>query len=114
MAMCPRQHKRDILAQTSSGGEVLIFHNPRLAHRRKPWLLVALQNVSRLQACVGASAAKRVVRVVARGLPVNHATSRSTLMAVAIATCCKCVLPLPYQCLSNDSSSARAAPAAWS
>src|SRR5215468_5701579 len=49
MAMCPRQHKRDILAQTSSGGEVLIFHNPRLAHRRKPWLLVTLQNVSRLQ-----------------------------------------------------------------
>src|SRR5215468_4297706 len=50
MAMCPREHKRDILAQTSSGGEVLIFHNPRLAHRRKPWLLVTLQNVSRLQA----------------------------------------------------------------
>src|SRR5262252_8962937 len=49
MAMCPWQHKRDILAQTSSGGEVLIFHNPRLAHRRKPWLLVTLQNVSRLQ-----------------------------------------------------------------
>src|SRR3954451_7599249 len=49
MAMCPRQHKRDILAQTSSSGELLIFHNPRLAHRRKPWLLVTLQNVSRLQ-----------------------------------------------------------------
>src|SRR5262249_8804833 len=51
MAMCPRQHKRDILAQTSSGGEVLIFHNLRFAHRRKPWLLVTLQNVSRLQGC---------------------------------------------------------------
>jgi hypothetical protein len=45
VAVCPRQHKRDILAQTSSG-EVLMFHNPRLAQRRKPWLLVTLQNVS--------------------------------------------------------------------
>ena len=41
------------------------------------------------------SAAKREVRVVARGWPVNHATSRSTLMAVAIATCCKWVLSRP-------------------
>jgi hypothetical protein len=48
VTMCPRQHKRDILAQTSSSG-VLMFHNPRLAQRRKPWLLVTLQNVSRLQ-----------------------------------------------------------------
>jgi hypothetical protein len=45
VAMCPGQHTRDLLAQTSSGG-VLIFHNPRLAQRRKPWLLVTLQNVS--------------------------------------------------------------------
>ena len=27
----------------------MIFHNSRLAHRRKPWLLVTLQKVSRLQ-----------------------------------------------------------------
>ena len=44
---------------------------------------------------VGASAAKREVRVVARGVPANHATSRSTLIAVAIATCCKCVFSKP-------------------
>jgi hypothetical protein len=48
MAMCPRHHKRDILAQTSSR-RVWRSHNPRLAQRRKPWLLVTLQNVPCLQ-----------------------------------------------------------------
>jgi hypothetical protein len=38
---------------------------------------------------IGASAAKREVRVFARGRSSSHATSRSTLMAAAVATCCQ-------------------------
>src|SRR5918999_746006 len=37
----------------------------------------------------GARAAKREVRVLARGRSSSHATRRSILIAAAIATCCK-------------------------
>src|SRR5215468_10990704 len=43
----------------------------------------------------GASAAKREVRVVARGRSSSHATIRSTLIAAAIATCCTWVFARP-------------------
>ena len=43
----------------------------------------------------GARAAKREVRVLARGRASSHATMRSILMAAAIATCCKWVLTVP-------------------
>src|SRR5262245_52797526 len=59
----------------------------------------------------GARAAKREVRVGARGRSSSHATRRSRLMAAAMATCCKWVLAMPYQHLSSDSSIARAEPA---
>ena len=45
--------------------------------------------------CSGARAAKRDVRVLASGRPSNHATSRSILIAAAMATCCKCVFGKP-------------------
>ena len=56
----------------------------------------------------GARAAKREVRVCARGRWSSHATMRSILIAAAIATCCTWVLAMPYQCLSSDSSTAHA------
>ncbi len=43
----------------------------------------------------GASAANREVRVLARGRPSNHATSRSTLIAAAMATLCTWVFDNP-------------------
>src|SRR5919108_1919438 len=43
----------------------------------------------------GASAAKREVRVFARGRSSNHATSRSRFIAAAVATCCKEVFSRP-------------------
>ena len=43
----------------------------------------------------GASAAKRDVHVVARGRSSNQATSRSRLIAAAVATCCTCVFGNP-------------------
>src|SRR5215470_5825755 len=43
----------------------------------------------------GARAAKREVRVVARGRASSHATRRSILMAAAIATCCRWVFAVP-------------------
>src|SRR5262249_10244362 len=42
-----------------------------------------------------ASAAKREVRVTARGTPVTHATIRPRFIAAAVATCCKWVLARP-------------------
>src|SRR5712691_5032117 len=52
MTMCPRQHKRDIIAQTSRL-RVLRCHTPRLSQELSPWLLVTSENVSRHQ--LGAS-----------------------------------------------------------
>ena len=43
----------------------------------------------------GAKAAKREVRVCARGRSSSHATIRSRLIAAAIAMCCKCVFAKP-------------------
>src|SRR5215471_21777586 len=43
----------------------------------------------------GARAAKREVRVCARGCPSSHATMRSILIAAAMATCCKWVFARP-------------------
>src|SRR5215470_16994898 len=43
----------------------------------------------------GARAAKREVRVCARGRSSSHATRRSILMAAAIATCCRWVFAVP-------------------
>src|SRR5919109_4812922 len=43
----------------------------------------------------GASAAKRELRVLARGRSSSHATRRSILIAAAIATCCKWVFATP-------------------
>jgi hypothetical protein len=43
----------------------------------------------------GASAAKREVRVVARGRSLSQAIMRSTLMAAAVAMCCQGVLANP-------------------
>src|SRR5712671_6291214 len=48
MTMCPRQHKRDIIAQTSRL-RVLRCHTPRLSQELSPWLLVTSENVSRHQ-----------------------------------------------------------------
>ena len=42
-----------------------------------------------------ARAAKREVRVAARGTARNQAASRSRLTAAAVATCCRCVLASP-------------------
>jgi hypothetical protein len=42
-----------------------------------------------------ASAAKREVRVAARGTARNQAVRRSTLIAAAVATCCRRVLASP-------------------
>jgi hypothetical protein len=58
----------------------------------------------------GASAAKREMRVVARGRSSHHATIRSTLIAAAMATCCPWGMAMPYQGLSSDSRTAHAAP----
>ena len=52
-------------------------------------------SVSQGMAPAGARAAKREVRVCARGRSVSHATIRSILMAAAMATCCKCVFATP-------------------
>src|SRR5215510_12698549 len=49
----------------------------------------------RLSAFAGARAAKREVRVVARGRSSSHATRRSILMAAAMATCCTWVFAKP-------------------
>jgi len=46
------------------------------------------EEVSEGRSCTGASAAKREVRVVARGRSSNQATRRSILIAAAVATCC--------------------------
>ena len=43
----------------------------------------------------GARAAKREVRVWAWGRSSSHATSRSILIAAAMATCCRCVFATP-------------------
>ena len=51
--------------------------------------------VSRGMPQTGASAAKREVRVLARGRSSNHATSRSRFIAAAVATCWKCVFSSP-------------------
>ena len=48
-----------------------------------------------LQCHTGAKAAKREVRVRARGRSSSHATIRSIFIAAAIATCCKWVLTMP-------------------
>src|SRR5712691_1689509 len=48
-----------------------------------------------LYAFAGARAAKREIRVMARGRSSSHATMRSILIAAAIATCCKWVFPTP-------------------
>ena len=56
---------------------------------------VQTEGVSEGRLCTGASAAKREVRVVARGRSSSQATSRSILMAAAVATCCKCVFAKP-------------------
>src|SRR2546427_5740790 len=54
----------------------------------------------------GARAAKREVRVCARGRSSSHATMRSILMAAAIATCCKCVFGRPrYRVRSEEHTS---------
>ena len=50
---------------------------------------VQTAGVSAGRSCTGASAAKREVRVVARGRSSSQATIRSILIAAAIATCCK-------------------------
>ena len=47
------------------------------------------------KSCTGARAAKREVRVVARGRSSSQATIRSILIAAAVATGWTCVLPLP-------------------
>src|SRR5918912_4601155 len=44
-----------------------------------------------------ASAAKRDVRVAARGVARNQAASRSRLTAAAVATCWRCVLASPRE-----------------
>ena len=52
----------------------------------------------------GANAAKREIRVVARGRSSSHATIRSTLIAAAVATCCKWVFSNPrYLALTQHS-----------
>src|SRR5439155_19926422 len=48
MTVCPRQHKRDIIAQTSRL-RVLRCHTQRLSQELSPWLLVTSENVSRHQ-----------------------------------------------------------------
>src|SRR5712691_4666905 len=48
-----------------------------------------------LSAFAGARAAKREIRVLARGRSSSHATMRSILIAAAIATCCKWVFATP-------------------
>ena len=45
-----------------------------------------IEGVSEGRSCTGASAAKREVRVLARGRSSSHATIRSILIAAAIAT----------------------------
>jgi hypothetical protein len=52
-------------------------------------------SVSQGMVPAGARAAKREVRVCARGRSLSHATMRSILMAAAIATCCKWVFATP-------------------
>jgi hypothetical protein len=56
---------------------------------------VQTAGVSGGRSCTGARAAKREVRVVARGRSSSQATIRSILMAAAVATCCKCVFAKP-------------------
>lgn len=41
------------------------------------------------------SAAKRDMRVLAKGTSRNHASRRTTLIAAAVATCCRCVFASP-------------------
>ena len=54
------------------------------------------------RSCTGASAAKREVRVVARGRSSSQATIRSILIAAAMATCCKCVFSKPRSLLLDS------------
>jgi hypothetical protein len=56
----------------------------------------AAGRVAQGMAPAGARAAKREVRVCARGCLSSHATRRSRLMATAIATCCTCVFATPH------------------
>src|SRR5438270_7971078 len=48
MTVCPRQHKRDIIAQTSRL-RVLRCHTQRFSQELSPWLLVTSHNVARHQ-----------------------------------------------------------------
>jgi hypothetical protein len=50
----------------------------------------------------GASAAKREVRVCARGRSSSQATLRSTWMAAAVATCCKWIFSSPRYLVSRS------------
>jgi len=62
------------------------------------YLFGVSKNLRILLANAGARAAKRESRVVARGRSSSHATIRSTLIAAAIATCCKWVFATsPYR-----------------
>src|SRR5215510_8704928 len=56
---------------------------------------VQTEGVSAGRSCIGASAAKREVRLLARGRSSSQATSRSILIAAAVATCCKWVFSKP-------------------
>jgi hypothetical protein len=56
---------------------------------------VQTEGVSEGRSCTDASAAKREVRVVARGRSSSQATIRSILIAAAMATCCKWVFSQP-------------------
>ena len=47
------------------------------------------------QQLAGARRAKGERRVWAFGTPANHASSRTTFIATAVMTCCRCVLALP-------------------
>lgn len=52
-----------------------------------PWMM--LLGKSKTYEAISARAAKRDVRVCARGVSVHQSSSRCTLMATAVATCCK-------------------------
>src|ERR1700757_3507716 len=56
---------------------------------------VQTAGVSAGRSCTGVSAAKREVRVCARGRSSSQATIRSILIAAAMATCCRCVFARP-------------------
>jgi Resolvase, N terminal domain len=83
-------------------GAVLSLEASRLARSCSDWyrLLEICAVTYTLGYCwrmghIGARAAKREVRVLARGRSSSQATSRSMLMAAAMATCCRCVFANP-------------------